>query len=81
VSGIFSNRRYPELQAELDVFKSGFTFDESADYGLQVARQSGIHALCLVTHDLSPELIYSRRQPSVYYSYDRYVVGDVHINW
>jgi hypothetical protein len=31
---------YPE-QAELDVFKSDFTFGESADYSLQVAQQSG----------------------------------------
>ena len=40
---------FSELQAELDVFKSGLTLDESADYSLQVAQQSGIYALCLVT--------------------------------
>jgi hypothetical protein len=73
--------RYPELQAELDVFTSRLTFDDSADYSLQVAQQSGIHALCLVTHDLSPALIHRRRQPSIYYSYDRYLIGDVHISW
>jgi len=61
---------YPELQAEMDVFKSDFTFDGNADYNLQVAQQSGIHALCLVTHDLSAELIDALRRPSVYYNYD-----------
>ena len=71
---------YPELQAELDVFKSGLTFDGSADYSLQVAQQSGIHALCLVTYDLSAELLYYRKQPSVYYNYDRYLEGDVHFS-
>ncbi|MGB9371391.1 MAG: hypothetical protein WCB79_05620 [Halobacteriota archaeon] len=60
------------------MFKSGFTFDERADYSLQVAQQSGIHVLCLVTHDLSAEPIHYRRQPSIYYSYDRYLIGDVH---
>jgi hypothetical protein len=72
---------YPELQAELDVFTSGPTYDESADYSLQVAQQSGIHALCLVTYDLSAELLNYHRQPSVYYKYDRYVGGDVHFSW
>ena len=71
---------YPGLQAELDVFKSGLTFDGSADYSLQVAQQSGIHALCLVTYDLSAELLHYRRQPSVYYNYDRYLEGDVHFS-
>jgi predicted phage terminase large subunit-like protein len=61
---------YPELQAEMDVFKSDFTFDGNADYNLQVAQQSGIHALCLVTYDLSAELIDALRRPSVYYNYD-----------
>jgi hypothetical protein len=68
-------------QAELDVFKSGFTYDESADYSLQGAQQSAIRALCLVTHDISPGLIRYRRQQSVYYSYDRYLIGDVNIHW
>jgi hypothetical protein len=72
---------YRLLQAELDVFKSGITFDGSADYSLQVAQQSGIHALCLVTYDLSWELLYYRRQPSVYYNYDRYLEGDVRFSW
>ena len=51
---------FSELQAELDVFKSGLTLDGSADYSLQVAQQSGIHALCLVTYDLTPD---SDRRP------------------
>ena len=72
---------YRLLQAELDVFKSGITFDGSADYSLQVAQQSGIHALCLVTHDLSPEEVYYRRRPSVHYDYDRYLEGDVRFSW
>jgi len=63
------------LQAELDVFKSGITFDGSADYSLQVAQQSGIHALCLVTHDISAALIHYRRQPSIYFSYDQDLIG------
>jgi hypothetical protein len=46
---------YPELMAELDVFKSDFTYGEAPDYSLQVAQQSGILALCLVTHDVDPE--------------------------
>jgi predicted phage terminase large subunit-like protein len=71
---------YHELQAELDVFKSGFTFDGSADYSAQVAQQSGIHALCLVTYDISAALIHFRRQPSVYYSFDRDLIGDVHFS-
>ena len=45
----------PELIAELDVFKSDLTFSGAPDYGLQIAQQSGIHALCLVTHDVDPE--------------------------
>lgn len=43
------------LLAEIEVFKSVFTYDESPDYSLQIAQQSAIHALCLVTCDLSPE--------------------------
>jgi hypothetical protein len=39
------------------------------------AEQSGIHALCLVTYDLTPELIDDLRQPSIYYSYDPDLVG------
>ena len=71
---------YHEPQAELDVFKSGFTFDGSADYSAQVAQQSGIHALCLVTYNVSAALIHFRRQPSVYYNFDRHLMGDVHFS-
>lgn len=71
---------YPELMAELSVFKSAFTYDEKPDYSLQVAQQSGIHALCLVTHDLTPEEIDDLRQPSIYYGtgYDPEVHGYIH---
>ena len=59
----------PELSAELDVFKSDFTFNGQPDYSLQGAQQSGIDALCLVTFDLNPE---ARRKPfTIYYGYDR----------
>ena len=61
---------YPDLKAELDVFKSGYTYDESADFSLQVAQQSAIDALCLVTHDITPGLIRYLTQPSGYYSFD-----------
>jgi hypothetical protein len=72
---------FPDLQAELDVFKSDLTFDESADYSLQVAQQSGAHALCLVTYDLTPELIDDLRQLSIYYNYDPDFEGYVHFSW
>ncbi len=62
--------QHPGLLAEIEVFKSAFTFDESPDYSLQIAQQSAIHALCLVTHDLSPEEVDYRYRPSIYYSYD-----------
>ncbi len=45
----------PELIAELEVFKSDFTYSGAPDYTTQIAQQSGIHALCLVTHDVDPE--------------------------
>jgi hypothetical protein len=66
---------YHLLQAELDVFKSGITFDGSADYSAQVAQQSGIHALCLVTHDIGAALIHFSSQPSIYFGYDRDLIG------
>jgi predicted phage terminase large subunit-like protein len=59
---------YRGLLAELDVFKSDFTFNEGPDYSLQVAQQSAIHALCLVTLDLDPPEL--RKQFTTYYSYD-----------
>jgi hypothetical protein len=61
----------PNLLAELEVFKSEFTLDESPDYSLQIGAQSAIHALCLVTFDLSPEVVKEPFRPSIFYSYDR----------
>jgi predicted phage terminase large subunit-like protein len=58
----------PELMAELEAFHSEPTFDESADYTAQIARQSGVRALCLVTHDLS--FTQSEFRPTVYCSFD-----------
>ncbi|MGP8133713.1 MAG: hypothetical protein ACLQAL_05535 [Halobacteriota archaeon] len=54
----------PDLIAELEAFHSEPKFDKSADYTAQIARQSGVHALCLVTHDLSS--VRSEFRPSVY---------------
>jgi predicted phage terminase large subunit-like protein len=62
--------QHPELLAELLSFKSAFTYDESPDYSLQIAQQSAIHAMCLVTHDLSAEEVDHFTRPSIYYSYD-----------
>jgi len=50
---VFNN---PELVAELEVFRSDFTFDETPDYSLQVAQQSAVIGLSLVTHDLEPSM-------------------------
>jgi predicted phage terminase large subunit-like protein len=67
---------HPKLLAEVDVFKSASTYDERPDYRSQSAGQSAIHAMCLVTHDLMPEVVDYVRRPSVYYSYDwRFVKG------
>ena len=63
---VISYPRYPNLIAELDVFKSDFTFSGAPDYSLQTAQQSGIRALCLVTYDVDPEPFVD-----VFYSYDR----------
>ena len=60
-----------DLLAELEVFKSEFTLDESPDYSNQIAAQASIHALCLVTFDMSPQAIKKSFEPSVYYSFDR----------
>jgi len=59
---------YPELMAELSVFNSAFTYDEKPDYSLQVAQQSGIHALCLVMYDLNPTMW--EYHPDIYYGFD-----------
>lgn len=71
---IISYPYYPELIAELDVFKSDFTYGEAPDYSLQVAQQSGIHALCLVTYDVDP-LALSMPFEEIYYSYDPDLIG------
>ena len=47
---------YPELMAELNVFRSEFTFDEAPDYTTQIAQQSAINALALCTYDLDPTM-------------------------
>ncbi len=67
----------PELMAELEVFHSEPTFDESADYTAQIAQQSGVHALCLVTHDLSPAM----SELSIYWSFDPTQVEDWRWNY
>ena len=54
--------------AELSVFRSAFTYDEKPDYSLQVAEQSGIRALCLVTHDLDPTMW--KYPQSIHYGFD-----------
>ena len=59
----------PELIAELDVFKSDLTFSGAPEYGLQIAQQSGIHALCLVIHDVDPEQDWDPYE-NVWYNYD-----------
>jgi len=56
---------YPALIAELDVFKSDFSLSGVPQYSMQIAQQSGIHALCLVTYDADPE-------PPVQYEYVLY---------
>ena len=82
---LISNRaisypHYPELIAEFDVFKSDFTYGEAPDYSLQVAQQSGIHALCLVTYDVDP-LAASMPDEYIYYSYDRDLIGYGRPEW
>jgi len=54
--------------AELDVFKSDFTYSGAPDYCLQIAQQSGIHALCLATYDVDPELDWNPYE-NVWYHY------------
>jgi hypothetical protein len=70
---------YPELMAELDVFKSDFTYGESPDYSLQVAQQSGILALCLVTYDVDPEEFNTPIEVFYSHDYDRFLYG--HSGW
>ncbi len=65
---IISFPHNPELIAELEVFKSDFTYSGAPDYTTQIAQQSGIHALCLVTSDVNPEQDYSPYE-NVFYHY------------
>jgi predicted phage terminase large subunit-like protein len=58
----------PELIAELDVFKSDFTYSGAPEYGLQIAQQSGINALCLVTFEVDPEEVHNPYE-NVWYHY------------
>ena len=65
---IISFPNNPELIAELDVFKSDFTFSGVPDYTTQIAQQSGIHALCLVTFEVDPEESYDLYE-NIWYHY------------
>jgi hypothetical protein len=65
---VISYPRYPDLIAELEVFKSDFTFSGAPDYSTQTAQQSGIHGLCLVTYDVDAEPFVD-----VYYSYEGFL--------
>ena len=58
-----------ELIAELEVFKSDFTYSGAPDYTTQIAQQSAIHALCLVTCDVNPEQDYSPYEKVWYHYY------------
>ena len=62
----------PELIAELGVFKSNLTFSGAPDYSLQVAQQSAVEALCLVTFDVNPEGPLPSREPEPRYYFDEY---------
>jgi predicted phage terminase large subunit-like protein len=65
---VISYPRYSDLIAELEVFKSDFTFSGAPDYSTQTAQQSGIHGLCLVTYDVDAEPFVD-----VYYSYEGFL--------
>jgi predicted phage terminase large subunit-like protein len=65
---IISYPYIPELIAELDVFKSDLTFSGAPDYTTQIAQQSGIHALCLVTYEVDPEDSYDPYE-NIWYHY------------
>jgi predicted phage terminase large subunit-like protein len=69
---VISYPLYPELIAELDVFKSDCTFSGIPDYSLQVAQQSGVKALCLATYKVDPE----EPIPSDFYDDDYYNSDD-----
>ena len=63
---------YPELMAELNVFRSEFTFDETPDYTTQIAQQSAINALALCTYDLDPTMW--EYKPDIYAPFEFYTV-------
>ncbi|MGZ4951491.1 MAG: phage terminase large subunit [Halobacteriota archaeon] len=65
---IISYPNNPELIAELEVFKSDLTLGGVPDYTAQIAQQSGIHALCLVTFEVNPEQAFPPRA-NVFYHY------------
>jgi hypothetical protein len=65
---IISYPHDPELIAELDVFKSDLTFSGAPDYTTQIAQQSGIHALRLVTFEVNPEEAFDPYE-NVWYHY------------
>ncbi|MGZ4926279.1 MAG: hypothetical protein ACXVIP_02920 [Halobacteriota archaeon] len=54
-NGRISYPNYPELIADLEVFKSNVTFTGAPDYTLQRGQDTAIRALCLVTYDVSSE--------------------------
>jgi predicted phage terminase large subunit-like protein len=67
-NGLISYPDYPELIAELEVFKSDYTFDGTPDYTLQIAQDAAVRALCIVTFEINPQEIIMA--DDVYYSYD-----------
>ncbi|MGA7075993.1 MAG: phage terminase large subunit [Halobacteriota archaeon] len=75
---VISYPLYPDLIAELDVFKSELTFSGTPDYSLQVAQQSGVQALCLATYDVDPEhpILSDYEKYEDYYDEDYYDEND-----
>jgi predicted phage terminase large subunit-like protein len=63
---------YPELMAELNVFRSEDTFDETPDYTTQIAQQSAIDALALCTYDLDPTMW--EYKPDIWAPFEFYTV-------
>jgi hypothetical protein len=63
---------YPELMAELNVFRSEDTFDETPDYTTQIAQQSAINALALCTYDLDPTMW--EYKPDIWAPFEFYTV-------
>jgi hypothetical protein len=66
-----------DLRTREETTAPGFV-DHNPLEGQLLGSEGAIHALCLVTYDLSAEEVYYRRRPSVYYSYDPdFVKGDI----